>query len=197
MRVRGRLGGILAYWRARPGSFFFLCGGFAGFVMVLTSAWMSRQVPVEIKPFLNGVGVTSQLQLRDIRRLTGRFATIIDLRPDGEAPDQPSSSDVSSMCNSAGIKFEYVPVPHGTIPDSAVQALSHAIASSSKPILLYCRTGKRAVRTYCLAEASRPDGESLETILAAANTAGQSADDLAPELSARIAHRGAKKAAKP
>jgi uncharacterized protein (TIGR01244 family) len=171
---------------------FFLGAIVAGFVVMLTAIWATRLPAIDIKPLAPGVDVTSQLRIGDIRTLQGRFATIIDLRPDGEAPDQPSSSVVEGNCKDFGIKFAYVPVPHGTIPDKSVRALERAIQANPKAILLYCHSGKRAVRTFCLAEASRPGGASLERILAAANAAGHSADDLSSELTARIAHRSSK-----
>lgn len=170
----------------------FLSAACAGFVIVLGLAWASRKVPIEIRPLATDISVTSQLQLRDIRGLKGRFATVIDLRPDGEAADQPSSEWVASNCKAWGLNFAYVPVQHGTIPDKSVRALEQAIEENPKPILLYCRSGKRAVRTYCLAEASRPGGASLESIVSAAHAAGQSADDLTSELKSRIAQRSPK-----
>jgi uncharacterized protein (TIGR01244 family) len=170
----------------------FLAAACAGFVIMLGVVSVSRKEPIEIKPLGLDINVTSQLQLRDIRGLKGRFATVIDLRPDGEAADQPSSEMVASNCKAWGLKFAYVPVQHGTIPDKSVRALAQAIEANPKPILLYCRSGKRAVRTYCLAEASRPGGASLESIVSAAHAAGQSADDLTSELKSRIAKRSSK-----
>jgi uncharacterized protein (TIGR01244 family) len=166
------------------------CG--VGFVVVLGLFWLNRVPNFETKSVAPRIDVTSQLQLRNVRQLSGQYATVIDLRPDGEATDQPSSEIVEGQCKIYGIKFAYVPVQHGNIPDSSVRALERAIAANPKPILLYCRSGKRAVRTYCLAEASRPGGASLESILTEAHTAGQSADDLTSELKARIAHRSPK-----
>jgi uncharacterized protein (TIGR01244 family) len=87
------------------------------------------------------------------------------------------------------LTFAYVPVPHGDIPGQAVDALGQSLASAGKPVLLYCRSGKRAARTWALSEASRADGLDAVAIQAAVRSAGQSADDLAESIAARIAAR--------
>lgn len=150
----------------------------------------SRRPHVTMHPLAAEVAVTEQIQLSDIPQIATRgYQTLIDLRPDGEAADQPASQAVEAAASASHLKFAYVPVPHGDIPDSAVNALSQALAASPRPILLYCRSGRRAVRTWSLAEASRPHGLDAQAILAAANAAGQSADDLLPAIAQRIARR--------
>jgi uncharacterized protein (TIGR01244 family) len=136
--------------------------------------------------------VSEQLQVSQLREVKQRgFATVIDLRPDGEAEGQPTAELVKATADAHKLAFAYVPVPQGDIPDSAVDALNKAIADSPKPVLLYCRSGRRAARTWSLVEASRPGGGSASEIMAAVKASGQSADDLAGAIHARIAKRGA------
>jgi len=87
------------------------------------------------------------------------------------------------------MNFAYVPVPHGDIPAGAVTALARAMAENPKPILLYCRSGRRAARTWSLVEVSRSDGLDAADILAAVKAGGQSAEDLDTAIAARIANR--------
>jgi uncharacterized protein (TIGR01244 family) len=82
-------------------------------------------------------------------------------------------------------------VPHGEIPEQAVTRLREALDRQQGPVLLYCRSGKRAARTWALAEASRPNGLPAEAIVAAVRGAGQEADDLRPRIDAAVAARGA------
>jgi len=114
---------------------------------------------------------------------------VIDLRPDGEEPDQPSSDEMRKVAEANHLAFHYVPVSHGEIPDAAVSSLQTALAESPRPVLLYCRSGRRAVRTFSLVEASRPDGPTLPQIIAAASAAGQDVSDLKDSLEARIKAR--------
>jgi len=145
-----------------------------------------------VKRLTDGIAVSEQLLVSQMGEVKQRgFATVIDLRPDGEVEGQPTAELVKATAHAHKISFAYVPVPQGDIPDSAVDALNKAIADSPKPVLLYCRSGKRAARTWSLVEASRPGGSSASEILAAVKASGLSADDLAGAINARIAKRGA------
>jgi len=70
-----------------------------------------------------------------------------------------------------------VPVPHGDIPEDVAVRLQSVLADP-RDVLLYCRSGKRAARTWALAEARRPGGLSAEQIQASVQGAGQDAADL-------------------
>ncbi|WP_172461855.1 beta-lactamase hydrolase domain-containing protein [Dyella jiangningensis] len=145
---------------------------------------------ISMKPLADGVWVSEQIgppQLALLRQQ--RFATVVDLRPDGEVAAQPSSSDMADAAGRAGLAFSYVPVPHGAIPDGAVNALQKALASEPRPVLLYCRSGRRAARTWALAEASRPGGLDARAIRKVVLDVGQPVDDLGAEIQARIAAR--------
>jgi uncharacterized protein (TIGR01244 family) len=168
----------------------------AGFTIVLALAGYShftRRSPVHMLKLNESVFVAEQIQLRDIPVLrTNGIANIIDLRPDGEVADQPPASAVEAVARENHMGFSYVPVSHGDIPDAAVAALDKALAGHGGPTLLYCRSGRRAVRTWSLVEASRPGGLDAAAIAAAAHAAGQPVDDLAPSIAQRVAKRGSK-----
>ena len=117
------------------------------------------------------------------------FRTIIDLRPDGEAPEQTPSSEIERLAGTHRLGFAYVPVLHGDIPAETVDKLARSLQTAERPVLLYCRTGRRAARTWALAEASRADGLDAAAIDRAVRQAGQNDDDLAHEISTRIAAR--------
>ncbi len=137
-----------------------------------------------------GVAVRDQVQLDGVARLRAEgFHTLIDLRPDGEAADQPSSGAVAEAARRSGLAFSYVPTPHGDIPDATVAALAQTLATAERPVMLYCRSGKRAARVWALAEASRTGGFDAGAIAAAVRAAGQPIDDLLPRIEARIAAR--------
>ncbi len=134
--------------------------------------------------------LTSQLKPEHIRSLMNQgIRSVIDIRPDGEAADQPSSETLALAANRRRLTFHYVPVPHGTIPEEAVDALSDALSKAPRPSVLYCRTGRRAARTFALAEASRADGLNAEEIIELVRTAGFSADDLREQIAQRISKR--------
>lgn len=141
---------------------------------------------------LNGIFVTEQVALAAVGNLPkDGYRTLIDLRPDGEASDQPSSGAVGDAARAAGMTFAYYPTPSGEIPDAVVAGVAQTLATAPRPVIMYCRSGKRAARVWALAEASRAGGASADAIAAAARASGQSVDDLTGQIAARIAARKA------
>lgn len=143
----------------------------------------------EIAP---GIAVAGQLREADLAGLKAQgYTAIIALRPDGEGPDQPSSGTMAAAAAAQGLGFTYIPVRPGAISDEAVERLGAALAASPGKLMIYCRSGSRAARTWGLAEASRPGGRDASAILAAIRAAGQSGEDLQDALAQRIASRPA------
>ena len=156
-------------------------------------AWIYlRRVPSSPKlvRVADRVFVTSQLTPDNLFWVRRRgIRVLVDIRPDGESPDQASSSEIAEAAQRLSLDFHYIPVPHETIPDSAVTALNDVLSSRPTSAVLYCHSGRRAVRTFALAEASRPDGPGADAILDMVRAAGFSADDLRDNLARRIALR--------
>lgn len=191
---------------SRPGRFFWL-GLVVGVCLpVVTLLWQQAHrntVKIPTPQVLDNseyrlLGVASQLKPE---MLTGYaddgYTGIVDFRPDGEDPGQPDSATMAAAAQAAGLAFAYIPVPHGEIPPGAATELAAVLdrtefqgkAGKRPRVLLYCRTGRRAVLTWALMEAARPGGKPLEDILAQAQSAGQPADALKEALAARIAAR--------
>lgn len=163
-------------------------------VAATTFFYLRRPKPVasELIELKEGVFVTSQLEPANFGYLRLRgVASVIDFRPDGEAKDQPNSEEMAKEAKNNRIRFHYIPIPHDEIPEEAVHKLEDTLLFQHGPVVLYCRTGRRAVRTFALAEADTPGGPTLEAILQMVRDAKFSADDLKPRLAALIARREA------
>lgn len=153
-----------------------------------------RSRPVLLRVNEDGrVYVSPQISARDVGYMARRYGiqTIVDMRPDGEAPDEPSHLQIEQVAKAEGLGFRYIPVPHESIPPATVSELGGVLSSFPKPVMLYCRTGRRAIRTFALSEASRGGGPDLETILDMVGRVGFSAEDLRAEIAGRIAARSA------
>jgi len=164
-----------------------------GVVIVVAAfgyAHFTKVPQVRLNRLTAEISIAQQIQLEAIPQLhLNGFATVIDLRPHGAAVDEPNAAAVESAVHASHMNFSYVPVPHGDIPITAVTALDKAILENPKPILLYCRSGRRAARTWGLVEASRTGGLGATEILTAVKVSGQSADDLRAAIVLRIANR--------
>lgn len=169
----------------------------AGAALVISTgalAGVQPSLPAKVSPLTERFAVAGQINPDQLADLKARgYTTIISLRPDGEGADQPSSVQMEAAARSNGMSFAYVPVTPGPIPDSAVEALTKATAGTSGKVLMYCRSGSRAARTWGLVEASRPDGADAPAIMAAVKASGQSADDLREAISQRVSARNIKK----
>jgi uncharacterized protein (TIGR01244 family) len=148
------------------------------------------QIAPEPVRITENIFITSQLKPTDLVDLQFlRIKTIVDMRPDGEAKDQPSSAEVASIAEKVGMVFHYIPVPHESIPETAVEALHQVLKHEAMPAVLYCRTGRRAVRLFALEEATRPGGPDAASIEKIVRSAGFSADDLKDDIARRISLR--------
>jgi uncharacterized protein (TIGR01244 family) len=164
----------------------------AGVALVLGYAALTRTPPVSYKELQPGVFVAAQIAPADMAALRENgFNAVIDLRPDGEAPDQPPSTQMAAAAQKAGLAFSYTPAPHGVVPGVTVDQFARAPSESARPTLLYCRSGKRAARVWALSEASRVGGLDADAILRASAAIGLSAEDVKADIDARIARRGA------
>jgi uncharacterized protein (TIGR01244 family) len=145
---------------------------------------------VERHRLTDGLWVAGQIEARDIAAARGRgFKTVIALRPDGEAPGQPASDEMRRLAEAQGMAFAYIPVPQGELPDAVADALGRTLATTEGPVLLYCRSGRRAARAWAVAEASRPGGMTPDAIRAATAAAGHPVDDLSERMATRAARR--------
>ena len=166
-----------------------------GWLVYWHHGYSARQVidkanlPV-LKQVAPNVSITSQLKLENLRPLAhAGYQFIVDIRPDGEAADQIPSEAIGHAAYNNRMGFLYIPVPHEWIPPEAVHKLSEVLAADHPPTVLYCRTGRRAVRLFALEEASRPGGPNSAEILGIVQAAGFSADDLKDDIARRISQR--------
>jgi len=89
------------------------------------------------------------------------FKLVINNRPDGESPGQPTSAEMAAAAKAAGLDYVHVPVVGGPGP-AQVQAVAHAIAEAKGPVLAFCRSGTRSIVTWSVGQAqsgAMPRGE--------------------------------------
>jgi len=82
------------------------------------------------------------------------FVLIINNRPDGESPDQPSGRQIESAARAAGADYLYIPISGRPSAEQA-RAQAEAVAEARGPVLAFCRSGTRSITTWALGEAAR------------------------------------------
>jgi uncharacterized protein (TIGR01244 family) len=97
--------------------------------------------------------VSPQISLDDIAAAAAQgFTLVINNRPDGEQPDQPTSAQVEAAAAAAGLAYVHIPVVGSPTPDQ-VEANRLAIASADGPVLAFCRSGTRSIVTWSIGQA--------------------------------------------
>jgi uncharacterized protein (TIGR01244 family) len=113
--------------------------------------------------------------------------TVINNRPDGEAPDQLPAAEAEAAARAAGLDYVFVPVPSGGMQPGHLQAFRQAVDRHEGPFLAYCRSGTRSCHLWAFAAAR---SQPAEAIIEAAAAAGYDLSGAAPMLE-RIAAENA------
>jgi uncharacterized protein (TIGR01244 family) len=109
-----------------------------------------------------------QLTVGDIdEAATAGIRLIVNNRPDGEEPGQPTSAEIEAAARAAGLDYRHIPVAGG-FPPEQVEAMAEALEQG--PLLAFCRTGTRSTFLWALARSSR--GAAAEECVSAAAAAG-------------------------
>lgn len=110
-------------------------------------------------------GVAGQLQAADITVLAAQgWRSLFCNRPDGEAADQPASTELAQAAVAHGLAWRHLPVVSGQWRDADVAAFAEALRTLPAPVLAFCRSGTRSIHLWALAMAGTLDAESIESI---------------------------------
>lgn len=124
-----------------------------------------------------------QIEAADIAEAAALGVTlVVNNRPDGEAPDQPAGAEIEAAARAAGLDYIAIPVSSAGFSAPQVEALRQAVASSSGPVLGYCRSGTRSTFLWSLLQAS--EGGDHEQIAATAAQAGYDVSPIRPAMDA-------------
>jgi uncharacterized protein (TIGR01244 family) len=112
--------------------------------------------------------VAGQVTLDDIARAGAEgFKVLVINRPEGEDPDQPKDDEIRAAAQAAGLAFHALPFT-GPPPPAAVAATAELLEEAPGPVLAYCRTGRRSIMAWAMAEALTGDKRPEEIIALAA-----------------------------
>jgi sulfide:quinone oxidoreductase len=135
---------------------------------------------MQIHPLVDQISVSPQIQLEDLSALAAAgYRSVINNRPDGEAPDQPASATLAAAAAVHGLDYRFVPVVPGRFDDATVEAMTCALQELPRPVLAFCRTGTRSSSLWALQAARHSD---VDTLLDVASEAGYDLSGLMPLL---------------
>src|ERR1051326_5151675 len=104
-----------------------------------------------IRPVTGDFAVAPQIDASELKSIAADgFRQVINNRPDGEEPGQPSSAEMAAAAGAAGLAYLHAPV-RGMPTREQVEAVDAALVAG--PTLAFCRSGTRSIMTWALAEA--------------------------------------------
>ena len=119
----------------------------------------------DIRSVTAGFAVAPQIETADIPLLAEHgYGLVINNRPDGEAPDQPTSEEMALAAEAAGIDYVHIAI-RGMATAEQAAAMKAAIDGAEGQVLAFCRSGTRSITAWAVGQAlaGAPRGPLIET----------------------------------
>ena len=114
------------------------------------------------------IAVSPQISVEEVAEAQANgIRTIVNNRPDGEQPGQPTAAEIGAAAKAAGLGYVHIPVDHSGFSIEQVEAMTAALAGAG-PVLAFCRSGTRSTFLWSLARGAAGD-EPAEIAAKAAN----------------------------
>lgn len=133
-----------------------------------------------LRKITDDVYVAGQISPADIPALaeTG-IKSILNNRPDDEAPGQPAADDVRIASEANGLTYGYVPMAGGQLSFELIADAAAAFDAMPKPILAHCAGGMRSALLWAFSNV-KTDG--VDSVLAVTASAGFTFEQFRPML---------------
>ena len=127
----------------------------------------------EMRPLDERVMVAGQIGTADLAQARRHGVTmIVNNRPDGEDPGQPTSAEIEAAADAAGLDYRHIPIARGMGPAQIEEMVSALSELGDGRMLAYCRSGMRSCLAWAVA--SREMGVPREEVEQGATRAGYS-----------------------
>ena len=122
----------------------------------------------DIRTVTGSFSTAPQLAPEDMAEAAARgFALVINNRPDGEAPGQPTSAEMAAAAAAAGLDYLYVPVRGGPGP-SDVERVREAVAelaAQGVPVITLISDLSNSPRVAYIGLDNRAAGRTAATLI--------------------------------
>jgi sulfide:quinone oxidoreductase len=117
---------------------------------------------LDIRKINDRVSVSGQILPSDIETIKqAGFVSIINNRPDGEAPDQPASAQIAEAAQAAGLGYYEIPMGREGVTPDMVAATRTALEESDGPVFAFCRSGTRSTTLWALSQAGTDTSDAI------------------------------------
>lgn len=120
---------------------------------------------MKLIPITETFAVASQPDLAAIAALAqGGTRLLINNRPVGEEPGQPTSAAEAEAAERAGLAYRHLPVTGASITRDDVLRFQQALREAGGPVVAHCRSGTRSLTLWAIGEVwdgRLPEGEVM------------------------------------
>jgi uncharacterized protein (TIGR01244 family) len=133
----------------------------------------------DFRKVTDAFSVAPQIAQSDIAEAAKQgFVLVINNRPDGESPDQPSSEQMEAAAKTAGVAYAYVPV-RGMPTQDQIDEVQTLIERAPGPVLAFCRSGTRSIVTWSLGQ-NQTGQRPTESLIQLGHAAGYDLSGVLP-----------------
>lgn len=135
---------------------------------------------LDAKPLEDNLSVRNQIRPDELAQAASEgFRSVINNRPDGEEPGQPTSAEIEAAARAAGLEYRHIPMVPGQLSGELIGDFAQAARELPGPVLAFCRTGTRSTMLWSCANAG---SKGVDGVLGAAAGAGYDLGQLRPTL---------------
>jgi uncharacterized protein (TIGR01244 family) len=80
------------------------------------------------------------------------ICAVINNRPDGEEPGQPSAAENQQAAEELGMDYVHIPIVPGQLREGEVRDFQKALAEAGGRVLAHCKTGARSLTLWSIGE---------------------------------------------
>ncbi len=125
---------------------------------------------MDYKKVTSQFAVAPQITPEDVATIKSLgYVAIINNRPDGEVPGQPSNAEIKALAIASGLAYYQLPIVSGTMPPEAIAQTNTLIKSINGPAFAFCRSGTRSITLWALSQKGEMEPKE---ILSAVENAG-------------------------
>ncbi len=120
-----------------------------------------RRTMSDFRKVTDGFYVSPQISVDDVAQAKAQgFTLIINNRPDGESPGQPSADEIGEAARIAGLEYLFAPVV-GRPGEGAIVAVRQAVDAHPGKTLAFCRSGTRSICAWAMGQTDHIDRDDL------------------------------------
>ena len=106
----------------------------------------------------DSISVAGQITVEDVAQAArDGFSFVINNRPEGEQPGQPTGDEIAAAAKAAGMGYAAIPITHAGFRTDQVEAMGEALDAAPGKVLAYCRSGTRSTFVWALARLAAGD----------------------------------------